>query len=712
MTEAPENLSASLLGNRSSSRSVPTASNRRQSVDSLVSSLDELSHHSQDLADALPNNLGDTGSGAPPTTRETFAQSQTVATDERPVSQIKCPKRKFEFFVFLTDCAALLSTLGLLIFGLIVWRSDGTQITEEDRGTRGNTINVLATVFPILFASVVGRLVSEAARWKLENGATVRSLELLLGSRTVGATALTLVQFRSFNILSIFLVFLWTFSPLGTQSLLRMNTSRLEPNMKSTGLIYFDSGARSQLADWGNSEQIKNDNMDIWGNVKIPFFNGVDENWKNITGDTAQNPYSALAGIPLMHLNEDNATFSLESDYIHLECKNLTKIVRSVPSEDIREDLISDEGLRDFGTTYRAATNRSRLLNGTWHGYSSTRSGSTATTWSLSLDRFVDPVWFAIRKDEPVNGSENYPAIQPDKAMRPILFQGESGIEVGKPTLLFQAASASSMHSPEGFIRTYCGVRQRYVESKVNCWRLSSDSRHNCSVAAMRPSQRQHAPEAVSQLSFPPNFNYLSREMPLTVGGIVSYQSDVSLYYIQDPTLRGMSSTERSFLENITEADVSVRLSQLINTYMLLSQLSFQITGSDAEASLETNQTVVAQSSELVLRYSISKSWAAAFLFSSSLLFLSAVVGVIFKHWARGPEVLGYVSTVIRDSKYISLASPSGWKDGVDLSTEIASQRIRFGVVMTASEEKLAVGVGKQEDTRHVKELDTSDGSA
>ncbi|KAK0377945.1 hypothetical protein CLIM01_04681 [Colletotrichum limetticola] len=710
MTEAPENLSASLLGNRSSSRSVPTASNRRQSVDSLVSSLDELSHHSQDLADAVPNNLGDTGSGAPPTTRETFAQSQTVATDERPVSQIKCPKRKFEFFVFLTDCAALLSTLGLLIFGLIVWRSDGTQITEENRGTRGNTINVLATVFPILFASVVGRLVSEAARWKLENGATVRSLELLLGSRTVGATALTLVQFRSFNILSIFLVFLWTFSPLGTQSLLRMNTSRLEPNMKSTGLIYFDSGARSQLADWGNSEvsgssvvytyskfrslatlytslvaapqQIKNDNMDIWGNVKIPFFNGVDENWKNIT---------------------DNATFSLESDYIHLECKNLTKIVRSVTSEDIREDLISDEGLKDFGTTYRAATNRSRLLNGTWHGYSSTRSGSTATTWSLSLDRFVDPVWFAIK---------NYPVIQPDKAMRPILFQGESGIEVGKPTLLFQAASASSMHSPEGFIRTYCGVRQRYVESKVNCWRLSSDSRHNCSVAAMRPSQRQHAPEAVSQLSFPPNFNYLSREMPLTVGGIVSYQSDVSLYYIQDPTLRGMSSTERSFLENITEADVSVRLSQLINTYMLLSQLSFQITGSDAEASLETNQTVVAQSSELVLRYSISKSWAAAFLFSSSLLFLSAVVGVIFKHWARGPEVLGYVSTVIRDSKYISLASPSGWKDGVDLSTEIASQRIRFGVVMTASEEKLAVGVGKQEDTRHVKELDTSDGSA
>ncbi|KAK1725909.1 uncharacterized protein BDZ83DRAFT_751348 [Colletotrichum acutatum] len=497
MTEAPENLSASLLGNRLSSRSVSTSSNRRQPVDSLVISLDELSHHSQDPVDAVPNNPDDTGSGASRLSRETFAQSQTVATDERPVSQIRCPKRKFEFFVFLTDCAALLSTLGLLVFGLIVWRSDGTQITEKDRGTRVNTINVLATVFPILFASVVDRLVSEAARWKLENGATVRSLEQLLGSRTVGAAALTLVQFRSFNILSIMLVFLWAFSPLGTQSLLRMNTSRLEPSMKSTSLIYFDSGARSQLADWGNSEvsgssvvytyskfrslatlytslvaapqQIKDDNMDIWGNVKIPFFNGVDENWKNITSDTAQHPYSALAGIPLMHLNEDNATFSLESDYIHLECKNLTKIVRSVTPEDIREDLISDEGLKDFGTTYRAATNRSRLLNGTWHGYSPTRSSSTATTWSLALDRFIDPIWFAIRKDENGNESERYPVIRPDEAMRPILFQGESGIEVGKPTLLFQAASASSMHSPEGFIRAYYGVTQRYVESRVNC---------------------------------------------------------------------------------------------------------------------------------------------------------------------------------------------------------------------------------------------------
>lgn len=44
----------------------------------------------------------------------------------------------------------------------------------------------MATVLPIVFASVVGRLMYETARWRLERGASVGSLEQLMGSRTVG----------------------------------------------------------------------------------------------------------------------------------------------------------------------------------------------------------------------------------------------------------------------------------------------------------------------------------------------------------------------------------------------------------------------------------------------------------------------------------------------------------------------------------------------
>lgn len=140
---------------------------------------------------------------------------------------------------------------------------------------------------------------TEATRWNLEKGSTIGCLEQLMGSQTVGGSVLTVLRLRSLSVLSPLLLMLWSFSPLGAQSLLRMTKLQFSYREIETTATFFDTSAKSQTADWFRStlgsasrttataklavlkslyttivtapEKIKNDTMDIWGNVKIPI---------------------------------------------------------------------------------------------------------------------------------------------------------------------------------------------------------------------------------------------------------------------------------------------------------------------------------------------------------------------------------------------------------------------------------------------------------
>lgn len=153
-------------------------------------------------------------------------------------------------------------------------------------------------------------------------------LEQLNGSQTVGSTVMTLFSFGSFNLLSILLLITWAFSPLGTQGLLRMESRRNEPRVKDITITYFDDGARSRLVKWQElfstgsfgptpgmrsltslyatlvttPEATKFDTMDLWGNVRIPFLNHTENEWRDLPSNSSEIEYSSLAGIPISNL--------------------------------------------------------------------------------------------------------------------------------------------------------------------------------------------------------------------------------------------------------------------------------------------------------------------------------------------------------------------------------------------------------------------------
>ncbi|CAM1509498.1 Fc.00g032370.m01.CDS01 [Cosmosporella sp. VM-42] len=622
----------------------------------------------------------------------------------------KFVKEKLGIATILTDVGSVLCPLALLVFSFMVLRTNGRDKDEAYAKYR-NAITVLGTIFPIIFASIMGRLMYQIARWKLEKGATMGTLEQLMGSRTLGSTFLTQIQLGSYNLLGFSLLLVWVFSPFGGQSLLRMLDLRLSTVVHSSNIIRFDSEAQSNFADWTpgsasgaasteewlsildsmynalllSPDSVKYDSMDLWTNLKIPML----QSYGNESSEWQQVPrvgfeYSALVGFPLTNVSKGNTSFSIETSYVQLECAKPQKI----DFEDGGEIPLNVTG---FGSLPEP------VPNGTWYGLP--LNGTTdAATWNLGLDTFVDTIWrnFSFYDDR---------GIEKSQTERPGMFTNETGIEAGPTKLLFQAELSDNPNSPPDHVNTTCGVSQKYVESWVTCSRTNQLARPNCTVVEQRDSQKPHSPENISQLSFPLIFSYISGRLPrATNHRSTNSQADLSLNYIQNPSVLdvGKLYTQKSrlALENVTEEVFSYRLGQLINTYLILSQVFIDTpSGStDPNASFEPNITLSVDVENIVEVYHISKPWIAACIVSCFLLLISAVLGVVFIHLADGPEVLGYVSTVVRDSKYLDMPSEAGRMNGIDLTNSMKERRVQYGLTHLAQEGQSLMGVGRQED--------------
>lgn len=91
----------------------------------------------------------------------------------------------------------------------------------------------------MVFAFIVSRFLYHAARYRLENGASLGALEQLMGSRTVGSAVATHFELRAFNILGFLILFVWIFSPVGGQSFLRVLDMTYPP--ANTSLFYINT---------------------------------------------------------------------------------------------------------------------------------------------------------------------------------------------------------------------------------------------------------------------------------------------------------------------------------------------------------------------------------------------------------------------------------------------------------------------------------------
>ncbi|KAI8722345.1 hypothetical protein NCS52_00378100 [Fusarium sp. LHS14.1] len=632
-------------------------------------------------------------------------------------------KQKLDLQGLSADFAVIVLPFGLVIFSFLVLRLDGISVDKEIFAQWQNAITVLATLFPILFAAIFGRLIYQMARWSLERGTSLGSLEQLMGSRTVGGAVLTQFQLKALNPLAISLILVWAVSPLGAQSILRMLGSRLDERGHDSNVVYFDTDAESQpshkeltvgvseytlefLSSLGtmfgaaliSPKSIKRDSMDVWGNVKIPFLKSDDnDDWQSISWTSKLEHYSALVGVPVVNVSMGNTTFSLESSYIDLKCSNITRM-----------DSYGVAQYRDFD--WPDWSSPGPFKNGTWYGFNNTFQDEYRRSWAIALNRFVDVYWanstlVMERAPDAFNLA--------DAALtRPGAFVNETGIEVKPAKLYFQAQLSNSMMHELPGLTAYCDIAQKYVESRVTCRRTTSTNQQNCTVTAQRPSQRQHAPEAITHLSFPAVFRWISKYMPLATAVRNAGSCDLVLQYLDMPGLDTMNNDVSGGFKNVDQELFSLRLSQVLNTYILLGQMYLRAVGSTTTNTYikdRWNVTTPVEVVNLVEVYSVTGLWMGLCIFSCIALSVSGILSVFFTHLASGPDVLGYASTLVRDSRYIQLPPETGQMGGADMTVEMRDMRVRYGFTGQNSKGQVWIGVGREKETRRIRDYMAQD---
>jgi hypothetical protein len=552
-------------------------------------------------------------------------------------------------------------------------------------------------------------------------------LEQLLGSRSVGAAVVTQFQLRAINALGISLLVIWAFSPLGSQSILRALTSSLESREATSTIAIYDNlhasglnirnrwseGSSSDSGEPANKfngylrvlfnamlmtpKSIKGGPMDQWGNVKIPFLPFVDGNstegkdeWQErASGAGIFEDYSSVAGLPVANIAFGNTTFSIESSYIELNCHNVstaTNMTGSVPDMHVQWN--------------GSAT--AEFANGTWWGitsgvYNSTTS-NTYRSWSIALDNFVDGYWYDMenRTRRPRFGSD----------ASPLSFAEEKDIQVNPTKLFFRASlSFGLLDDYPNILSAFCDVRQRYVESRVVCERVdATDPSRNCTVTAQRPSQKPRPTEMISHLNFKNVFTWLTTELPQVARGGASLGADMVVQYLNDPKLNNIAniSTDEMF-KDIDAVAFSRRLSQVLNTYLLLSQTYLSAPGGSTEGSpLNRNSTVEAPNTTLVHVYTVSRLWISLGMLSCLVLLAGGIMSVVSRLMAAGPEILGFASAVVRDSRHVTFPLGTDKMNGLEITKIMKNQRVRYGFTDVSRDGHLVAAVGLESETTSI----------
>lgn len=392
------------------------------------------------------------------------------------------------------------------------------------------------SVFPILFACVLGRASHSIQVWRLERGERISTLDVLAGSTSLTSTVISQFKLRILSAFGLALIAVWTLSPYGGQACLRQMGSSSTPSVQDTSAIYLaPPGSLSHLsapsvelqyrtidfvfaAALFASAAIKASLVDTWGHVKIPRVEELEladtphkEGWFKTSGQPVN--YSSLLGIPLAW----NSTFTsaeysttIETQYLHLNCS----LVRG--NHTSQPDYFASPNLLDIRYRPVNFAERSRL--------------TLAALYPFNFTYFHD-----------------------DLLERPI---------------------------------SHCLLTTTYVEAEVSCATAASST---CGVTRVRRSLRSNPPPAYTSMDTRlSNSEYvvdlfMEKFRSLSGTGLLQASSNGRgpiQNYLVDPdkplVMAGSSNSDMAYLpSNVT---FSVRLAQLFNTYWIAMQAPEEIT--------------------------------------------------------------------------------------------------------------------------------------
>ncbi|KAF1848693.1 uncharacterized protein K460DRAFT_427888, partial [Cucurbitaria berberidis CBS 394.84] len=228
-------------------------------------------------------------------------------------------------------------------------------------GSDVKSITLLSpTIFPIIYAAILGKLLRRLGLYKAERGTTIGVLERLIGCQSIFSTLERQVGLRRVDFLGCSVLLAWLLSPLGGQASLRLLTTEPQVNTFNSTILYYSiekyANATALFRKPGNgsaspffaplfmtaiqtSRHRLGNPMDLFGKVKIPDINALntystevaDYDWHQVINDTDVR-YTSVFGIPIAGVPETgNASFNLVTHYWNINCTSNNRGALSSP---------------------------------------------------------------------------------------------------------------------------------------------------------------------------------------------------------------------------------------------------------------------------------------------------------------------------------------------------------------------------------------------
>lgn len=557
--------------------------------------------------------------------------------------------------VIIVFDAILASTpIMFIALSLIAARLDGKEVSNYGLHLR-QALLLSPTIFPVIFAALMGRCFKHIGLFLAERGTTLGRLEQLVGCQSLFSALERQISLRSWSIVGLLLTLIWLLSPLGGQSALRLldqepikstdTFNYLNPMAIGDSSLMGASAANSArstytplfLAALLSSTKYQNTPMDLWGNVKLPTYrsiiNTTSIDWKSVPDWNDENvTYASLVGIPVAGVHRTgNSSFNIKTRQWDITC-------------DKNEEVSKEDS----------------------------QFGNITSSWKL-----------------------NYTT--PD---------GQYCKEYPCPF------SLKSLDNDANFSVASCEMSYEYVEATIWCDRLS------CQASSMRKldlfgdgytqDSDNFTRHNLVQMEF-----LLLPSVDIYTASSGSRGSTNAEKWMFDPWNFISDSYANVDLYKVPPPLLAERLTVIWNTFWQSTYATTAIGGnlpqnltmlSENSPSLTFNATRATIIDDTKQLYKINWRWFTALLVSSIILQIAAYVGLVLKYITLAPDIIGYASSLTLLNPYVPTPTGGTTLHGLERAAILHNLPVRIGDVC-ANEPVGAIAFAKADEGR-VSKLD------
>jgi hypothetical protein len=541
----------------------------------------------------------------------------------------------------------------------IAARLNGKEVSTYGRKVE-ETLLLSPTIFPLIFAALMGRFFRYMGLYLAERGTTLGRLEHLVGCQSVFTALERQIAFRSWSAIGLFTVLVWLLSPVGGQSALRLigqennNVSSIvtvhyiDPLSAKNSFLLDDTSSSGERATFRSiflaallsSSKYQDTPMDLWGNVKLPTYryieNTTSDEWKPVRGSNAT--YGSLIGVPINGMPAQGySSFNIKARQFDITCSS------------------------------------NEMLSGVKN--SSIFANVTSSTWGLMFDPSKEG-----------HGRE-YP--------RPIL--SISLVEVGSEYSNYSVAA--------------CFVNYNHLEAKINCNGTS------CGVDSMRKLDLLSDGYGLNtdlETRWPIMLGIMFN-MPRVDNegvGVPAPGSTNAEKWMADPTDFIGKRYNNVQLYKLDPETFARRLTILWNTFHQSTFATTSLGGAlardltvtgmlsgDYTWSTRFKVTQAEMLQQALPVYKINWKWFVALLFSSLVLLVAAYAGLILKYITLAPDIIGYASSLTMLNPYVPTPTGGTTLHGLERAALLHDLPVRIGDVC-ANEPIGAIAFAKADDGR------------